>query len=147
MVLQRGMPEPVWGTAEPGEGVTVKFRDQTKMTKAGGDGKWKVKLDALETGAPATLEVAGTNTLKLVDVLVGEVWDQRSGQSNMENAVVLHAKTDPPLAGGGQGNVPEFAVAGGEGRRLRDLAGSDTADDRAFFPQYFSILVSVWIRS
>jgi len=34
MVLQRGMNVPVWGTAAPGEKVTVKFRDQEKSTTA-----------------------------------------------------------------------------------------------------------------
>ena len=41
MVLQRGMKVPVWGTAAPGEKVTVKFRDQEKSTTADAQGKWK----------------------------------------------------------------------------------------------------------
>ena len=32
MVLQRNAPVPVWGTASPGEKVTVKFNKQTKTT-------------------------------------------------------------------------------------------------------------------
>ena len=32
MVLQREMSVPIWGTAAPGEKVTVKFRDQEKST-------------------------------------------------------------------------------------------------------------------
>ncbi len=35
MVLQRGMNVPVWGTAAPGEKVTVKFRDQEKSRGRG----------------------------------------------------------------------------------------------------------------
>lgn len=41
MVLQRGRSVPVWGTAEPGESVTVAFAGQTKTTAAGADGKWR----------------------------------------------------------------------------------------------------------
>jgi hypothetical protein len=34
MVLQRDMPVPIWGTAKPGEKITVTFRDQHKTTEA-----------------------------------------------------------------------------------------------------------------
>src|SRR5438552_16940433 len=74
MVLQRGMPVPIWGTAQPGEKVTVAFQGQEKSTQADDKGKWRVKLDPLKVGAAAELTVTGANTLKLEDVLVGEVW-------------------------------------------------------------------------
>jgi sialate O-acetylesterase len=81
------MPAPVWGTASPGEKVTVSFAGQTKSAEAGQDGKWKVVLDPLKTSATgAALTVAGNNTIELKNVLVGEVWIC-SGQSNMEWAV------------------------------------------------------------
>lgn len=79
MVLQRDMPVPIWGTAEPGEQVTVTFRDQTKTATADAQGKWRLALDPLTAGGPHTLSV-GTTVLK--NVLVGEVW-LGSGQSNM----------------------------------------------------------------
>jgi sialate O-acetylesterase len=82
MVLQREQVVPVWGWAEPGEEVSVTFGGQTKTTKAGADGKWRVKLDKLSDGEPATLTVKGRNTIEIPDVLVGEVW-LCSGQSNM----------------------------------------------------------------
>ena len=47
MVLQREMPVPVWGKADPGEEVTVKFADQSVSAKAADDGKWMVKLAPL----------------------------------------------------------------------------------------------------
>ncbi len=86
MVLQRGLPDRVWGTAEPGEEVTVSITGQTKTGKAGGDGKWLVTLDPLEAGGPHTLVVKGKNEIKLDDVLVGEVWIC-AGQSNMAMAI------------------------------------------------------------
>ena len=58
MILQRGMPAPVWGTAAPGESVVVSIREQRKTTKAGADGKWMLKLDPLEAGEPATLIIS-----------------------------------------------------------------------------------------
>lgn len=85
MVLQRGRAVPVWGTAEPGESVTVSFAGQTKTTAAGADGKWRVALDAMEASREnRTMTVAGAaNTEEIKDVLVGEVWFA-SGQSNMQ---------------------------------------------------------------
>ena len=82
-VLQRGQPIPVWGTADAGEKVTVTFDGQTKTVTAGDDKKWLIKLDAHTAGGPYDLIVAGTNTITLTDILVGEVWIC-SGQSNME---------------------------------------------------------------
>jgi sialate O-acetylesterase len=83
MVLQRGMKVPVWGTASPGEKVTVQFRGQKVTATTGEDGKWKVELKKLEAGGPFEMTIAGKNEILLKDVLVGEVW-VCSGQSNME---------------------------------------------------------------
>lgn len=83
MVLQRDMAVPVFGTAAAGEAITVSFHGQTKTAKTGSDGKWQVRLDNMPAGGPFTLEIKGANTIKIQDVLVGEVWIF-SGQSNME---------------------------------------------------------------
>jgi sialate O-acetylesterase len=82
MVLQREMPVPVWGRADPGENVTVTFDGQTKNAVTAGDGTWQVVLDPLGAGGPHTMTIEGTNTITLTDVLVGEVW-VCAGQSNM----------------------------------------------------------------
>jgi sialate O-acetylesterase len=97
MVLQQGMPVPIWGTAAPGEKVTVKFRDQTKTADADAQGKWMVKLDPLQLGDPGTMTITGANTLTLEDVLVGDVW-VGSGQSNMDMGVSSYVKGDEVLA-------------------------------------------------
>lgn len=83
-VLQRGKEVPVWGTAEAGEGVTVSFGGETVSTTTGESGRWQVKLPAMEASAePRELVIQGRNTVRLANVLVGEVW-LASGQSNME---------------------------------------------------------------
>ncbi|HEV3021876.1 MAG TPA: sialate O-acetylesterase, partial [Pirellulales bacterium] len=86
MVLQRGQNDRVWGWADAGEDITVRFNGQVKTTKAGADGKWTVSLDAMPAGGPFAMTVEGKNSLALDDVLVGEVWIC-SGQSNMQMAV------------------------------------------------------------
>jgi sialate O-acetylesterase len=83
-VLQRDKPIPVWGTADPGESVTVTFAGHALNTVAASDGKWRVDLPALPANSTGSnLVIQGTNTLTFTNVLVGEVWIA-SGQSNME---------------------------------------------------------------
>jgi sialate O-acetylesterase len=84
MVLQRDRPVPVWGTAEPGEIVTVRFAGHERSVRTGDDGCWRVDLPPMAASAePRVLTVEGTVVLEFTDVLVGEVW-LASGQSNME---------------------------------------------------------------
>lgn len=83
MVLQRDMKVPIYGTAEPGEKVTVEFAGKSVSTEADADGKWEVHLPAMAANAEnRTMSVKGNNTLTLENILVGEVW-VCSGQSNM----------------------------------------------------------------
>jgi sialate O-acetylesterase len=82
MVLQAEMAAPIFGTAAPGESVTVEFNGRKKTATADKDGKWLVKFDPLKPGGPFELKVSGKNALTVKDVLVGEVW-LASGQSNM----------------------------------------------------------------
>ncbi|MEN3943993.1 sialate O-acetylesterase [Prosthecobacter sp. SYSU 5D2] len=87
MVLQQKQANPLWGWDTPGTEVTVKFAGQTKTAKAGADGKWTVKLDAVPANAkPATISIQGTTKKVVKNVLVGEVW-VCSGQSNMQWSV------------------------------------------------------------
>ncbi len=85
MVLQREMKVPVWGTAAPGEKVTVAFAGQTKETTADAKGAWRVTLDPMVASKePKTMRIAGADgSEEIGNVLVGEVWFA-SGQSNME---------------------------------------------------------------
>ncbi len=83
MVLQRDQPDKVYGTADPGEEVSVSIAGQSKTTKANDQGRWSVTLDPLKTSTePLSMTVKGKNTLTFDDILVGEVW-LCSGQSNM----------------------------------------------------------------
>jgi len=83
MVVQRGLPVHVWGTAAPNESITVNFRGETKSGTADDLGRWSISLSPGEAGGPFQLSIIATNTITLDDVLVGDVW-VASGQSNME---------------------------------------------------------------
>ena len=86
MVLQQGIPVPVWGSASSGSTVTVRFAGQQVLGTVDADGRWMVRLAPLTANAtPAVMEVISSDGSKitLTDILVGEVW-VCSGQSNME---------------------------------------------------------------
>lgn len=83
MIVQQGMPVPIWGLADPGENVAVSFRGQLKLTRADSSGYWLVWLDPMPASATgARLTISANNEVTIEDVLVGEVW-LCSGQSNM----------------------------------------------------------------
>ena len=83
MILQKGVPVPVWGTAGENEQVTVTFNGQSITTKAE-NGKWMITLAPLPyITTPSTMLITGKDTIAINDILVGEVW-LCSGQSNME---------------------------------------------------------------
>lgn len=85
MVLQREIPVPIWGWAEPGDKITVKFGSQEKSAIAGDDGRWDVKLDPMPAcgKGQCMMIVNGEEARRIDNILVGEVW-VCAGQSNME---------------------------------------------------------------
>lgn len=95
MVLQGGIPTPIWGRAEPGEKVTVAINGQIGTSVADERGRWKVILKPLQPGNPTIVTISGKTTIVIQDVLIGEVWFC-SGQSNM--AGVLNNRPDLPEA-------------------------------------------------
>lgn len=83
MVLQRETELKIWGWADPGEKVTVRFRGAHYYTEAGPDGRWNVMLPPQQPGGPFVMEV---NEKVIRDVLVGDVY-LCGGQSNQENPI------------------------------------------------------------
>lgn len=80
MVLQRNQKLNVWGKADAGEKVEVKFLNKNYKTTADPTGNWKIILPEQKAGGPYTMTI---NEITLKDILIGDVW-LASGQSNME---------------------------------------------------------------
>lgn len=114
LVLQRDIPVPVWGTANAGERVIVTFAGQRKTTRADPSGCWQVVLDPLPASfAARTLTAEATDTLRLTNILVGEVW-LAAGQSNMEFPLSreAHASAELPVAANASLRLLNLSFAG-----------------------------------
>jgi sialate O-acetylesterase len=83
MVLQQKMVLPVWGWAAPNSTITVIVANNKVVTSVGADGKWMLKLPAMDAGGPFEMKIWDKDTITINDIMIGEVW-LASGQSNME---------------------------------------------------------------
>ena len=85
MVLQRGKPIPVWGTANANENIVIRWQKKEYTTTADSQGQWRIDLPKTKAGGPYVLEVRGGDgeVREISDVLVGDVW-LCSGQSNID---------------------------------------------------------------
>jgi len=82
MVLQRDKPIRIFGTADAGQKISLLFAGVEKSAIAGPDGNWSAEFAPMEAGGPYELTVLNGSTIRIQDILVGEVW-LCSGQSNM----------------------------------------------------------------
>ncbi|WP_129715397.1 sialate O-acetylesterase [Pedobacter sp. SYP-B3415] len=85
MVLQQQDSVRLWGWASPGQDVSVTtgWDGQIVRTKTSSFAFWEVKVKTPAAGGPYDIQITTHETLKLSDVMIGEVW-LCSGQSNME---------------------------------------------------------------
>jgi sialate O-acetylesterase len=122
MVLPHGVRCPVWGRAEAGAAVEVRFGNHLERTRCGADGVWRVVLPAMPPAADARdlTVIFGDRRTVARDVLVGEVW-LASGQSNM----------DFPLARAVGGKAEAAKAAELPSVRLFNLTGVPT-DNREY---------------
>ncbi len=110
MVLQQNQPARVWGTADPGETITVALPGQQYHVKAGASGKWHADLMPLKAGKPFDMTISGTNRIVVKDVLAGEVW-VGSGQSNMTFGMGTVANSEREIAEASYPLIRLFTVA------------------------------------
>lgn len=94
MVIQRNKPITINGKANAGVTVRAKIGENSGSSVADNRGDWTITLPAMTEGTGYELTVTdGTETVRIDDVAVGEVW-LASGQSNMEfrlsNSVPRH---------------------------------------------------------
>ncbi len=98
MVLQQRTDAAIWGTATAKNTVqvTTSWNNQSYSTKAGSDGKWKLKVKTPAAGGPFSITITDGQVLILNNVLIGEVW-VCSGQSNMQ--MTMNGYHNQPILG------------------------------------------------
>ena len=103
MVLPMQRAVPVWGKAEPGQEVEVRFAGHNARARADGDGNWRSALPPLKASAEGREFhiLSGGESIVLRDVLVGQVW-LCSGQSNMDFALARATGGKEEVAKAGQ---------------------------------------------
>lgn len=128
MVLQGGVPLPIWGWGVPGEELTVRLAHQSQLATADASGHWAVRFDPLPTTPPGalalTLEITGAERLTIRDVLIGEVW-LCSGQSNMEWTLAGVRNAREEIAAANEPRIRQFLVP---------RSGAPTPQDAASLP-------------
>lgn len=98
MVLQQQKSVPLWGWADPNAVVQLRTSWDNRMYEGKADkaGNWRVYVETPAAGGPYVIHVSEGNTIRLQDVLIGEVW-LCSGQSNME--MPMKGYPGQPIAG------------------------------------------------
>jgi sialate O-acetylesterase len=109
MMVQRGRPVHLWGTAAPGESVRAALAGGKAATQADASGHWTLTLPAVAAGGPFVLTIEGSNALTFSDLWSGEVW-VAAGQSNMEFTLARSRDADQAVVGGCHG-LRLFTVA------------------------------------
>ncbi|MFY0652081.1 MAG: sialate O-acetylesterase [Cyclobacteriaceae bacterium] len=84
MVLQQNEQVAIWGMDNSKTSILVEGNwGESATATSDKEGNWKVKLKTPSAGGPFELQIVGSDTVVLENVLIGEVW-LCSGQSNME---------------------------------------------------------------
>jgi len=85
MVIQRDKPITIWGWAQTGHKVAVRFGQAQAEATAGGEaGRWEVTFPARQADATGQklIVTAGDETIEMDNIVIGDVWVM-NGQSNM----------------------------------------------------------------
>ncbi|MBI1336597.1 MAG: hypothetical protein GC164_06510 [Phycisphaera sp.] len=120
MVIQRDKPIHVWGWADAGEKVTVKFAGKQGEATAGDDRAWKVTLEAVPVSTtPQSMTITGKDkTITLDNILVGDVW-VLGGQSNMEFEIAKVNHGDVEVISANMPTIRILTVPYGEGPEMK----------------------------
>ncbi len=134
MVLQQQTEVAIWGKAAKNTtvSVTTSWNHKSYNTTASKDGDWKLKVATPKAGGPYELTLSDGKSLKLKNVLIGEVWIC-SGQSNMEMPVKGY-RNQPVL-----GSSDAIALSSNPNIRLFTVKKATSLDPLADFTGNWSL--------
>ncbi|MEN8228839.1 MAG: sialate O-acetylesterase [Bacteroidota bacterium] len=129
MVLQQQTDAAIWGTASPNKSVkvTTSWNGKNYSVKSDAEGSWKMKVKTPVAGGPYTITISDGKTLKLTNVLIGEVWIF-SGQSNMQ--MTMQGYKNEPILGGNEA----IATSSNEKIRLFTVERVKNLEPQTDFP-------------
>jgi sialate O-acetylesterase len=112
MVLQQKTKVKLWGWGSPGEKIAIKpsWNNKIDSVVVGSEAKWSCLIQTPSAGGPYDIELKGYNTIKLSNILIGEVW-LCSGQSNMEMSANWGLNYSDEMLGAGNKNIRFFNVS------------------------------------
>tara|TARA_B100000809_G_scaffold263627_1_gene317345 strand:- start:26867 stop:28267 length:1401 start_codon:yes stop_codon:yes gene_type:complete len=111
MVLQQNEKASLWGKDKPKQKIKIETSwGEIISTKTDKAGNWIVKVQTPKAGGPYTIEIEGSDKIKLNDVFIGEVW-LCSGQSNME--MTVKGNRNQPI------NGSQEAILNGNNNQIR----------------------------
>lgn len=124
MVLQQGQAVQIWGKADPGAQLSLRFAGQLKETRVNADSTWMLSLDPMQASFEARTmslqllkDSVEIDALELHNILVGEVWIC-GGQSNMEYPMDRNLKRYAAPARGADLAEQEWRSGGNKQIRL-----------------------------
>ncbi|MBM3493580.1 MAG: sialate O-acetylesterase, partial [Armatimonadetes bacterium] len=125
MVMQRDVRAPIWGTADPGETVTLTIGPRKVVVRAGDTGAWQARIGPFPAGGPHTIKIAGAaGSVTFTNVMFGEVW-VASGQSNMEWPVAATRNADYEIKNSANPAIRLFGVTKAvKAEPTKELAGA-----------------------
>ncbi|MBW8332327.1 MAG: sialate O-acetylesterase [Prolixibacteraceae bacterium] len=134
MVLQQQTEAAIFGfaTQNASVSVTTSWNHKSYNTKANADGSWKVKVATPQAGGPYEIAVSDGKSVKLKNVLIGEVW-VCSGQSNME--MPMKGFRNQPVTG----SADAIALSSNPNIRLFTVQKASNLDPQADFSGTWSL--------
>jgi sialate O-acetylesterase len=109
MVLQAGKDIKIWGKIDPLKEVSAWIEGNEESAVSDSSGNFELLLSEMEYGGPYTLYVAGSDTVEINNVMIGEVW-VCSGQSNMQWSVSQSNDAKSEIAAADFKNIRLFTV-------------------------------------
>lgn len=105
MVLQQKTYSKIWGKDAIDKKITLStsWNNKTYEAKSDSMGNWSVSVNTPEAGGPYEIDIFGTDTIQLKDVLIGEVW-LCSGQSNMQWTINAGVNNGPEVITNSENN-------------------------------------------
>lgn len=130
MVIQRDKPITIWGWADPGHKVSIRFGEEKADTTANGEaGRWEVTIPAQTADSDGQKLVvnSGGQSIEMDNIVIGDVWVM-NGQSNMAFGLAKTYRADLETATAHLPLVRQIRISPNESYTLQNNLPDDKVD-------------------